>query len=568
MKFAHPTWAALFLVWIALIVIFVVTTIKQRRRISQYFDRSLQSRMVPQLPGAVYYSSAIAFLLGIAGLIVTLMGPQWGETKLKQVKRGLDLVMAVDTSKSMLAKDITPNRLARVQLELSQLVSQLSGDRVALIAFAGNAFVQCPLTSDYNAFKTFLKSLNVNMIPKGGTHLEEALNQANSLFAESKQRSQVQSQILLLLTDGEDHEGNVQEAAQKLASQGVTIITIGIGSEKGEPIPILDDQENIEGYIKNESGEVVLSKLNSEILKEISKIGNGTYIQADDSGIQINALLSYIAQFERAEQESEYKIIHTERFQLFLAPSLILIILSLAIMTFYQSKSKILFVLLTIISTNSAMALPILKGKNQNIENGNQALSQKAYDQAITHYKQAHEEFNNQKLEIFLNEGLTYSQKGDKNSARQSLERVLLSDNSQLRSRSYYLLGNTFFDEKNYEQAIGYYKKSLKENNKNQDARYNLELAKKLLEQKKKEEEKKQQEKPKNQEDQKEKKEKPEEKQENKSQEQEDKEREEKKQMMKLLDNIDNQEKAVPFQLMDQKNSQKREEKKKNVKDW
>src|SRR5436190_329238 len=238
---------------------------RTRQKLAAHF---IQARLLPALLKGVSPARkkirAACLISAVLCLIVALARPQWGYELEEVTQQGLDIVVAIDTSKSMLAQDIAPNRLARAKLAALDLMQQAKSDRLGLIAFAGSAFLQCPLTIDDTAFRQSVESLDVNIIPEGGTALAEAIETATSAFKESDNH-----RIMVLITDGEDHDSDALEVAKKAAETGLRIFTIGIGSKEGELLRVKDAKERTY-YIRDEQGNVVKSHLNEELLQRIA----------------------------------------------------------------------------------------------------------------------------------------------------------------------------------------------------------------------------------------------------------------------------------------------------------
>src|SRR5438552_1670142 len=210
-------------------------------------------------------------VVAVICVIVALARPQWGFDWEETKQRGLDIVVAIDTSKSMLAEDIAPNRLARAKFAALDLMQQARSDRLGLVAFAGNAFLQCPLTIDDSAFRQSVEALDVNTIPQGGTAIGEAIETAMTAFKEGDNY-----RTLVLITDGEDHDSAALDAAKKAADTGLKIFTIGIGSAEGELLRIRDGKGRTD-YVRDEQGNVVKSHLQEELLQDIAKASGGAY---------------------------------------------------------------------------------------------------------------------------------------------------------------------------------------------------------------------------------------------------------------------------------------------------
>ncbi len=248
-------------------------------------------------------------------VIVTLARPQWGSQVEYIERRGVEIMVVLDVSESMMAEDFKPNRLARAKLEISELMDNLAGNELGLVLFSGAAFVQFPLTSDFATARIFLDAANPEIISRPGTAIAEAIQVAmNGLNQE-----RATQKVILLLTDGENHEGDVLEAAQTAADQGVIIYAIGFGSPDGEPIPQYDELGNPLGYKKDREGNTVMTRLDELILQQMANITNGLYFQARPDGREVDVLANEIGKLQTAEMESRFETRGIERFQWFLA---------------------------------------------------------------------------------------------------------------------------------------------------------------------------------------------------------------------------------------------------------
>ncbi|HYV31321.1 MAG TPA: VWA domain-containing protein, partial [Candidatus Binatia bacterium] len=266
MPFANKQLLWLLLVIPPAMVAFFCWAGRARQRLVTQF---IQARLLPGLTVGISTTrqgiSLAGLVLAAVCLILALARPQWGFDWEEAKQRGLDIVIAIDTSKSMLAEDIAPNRLARAKLSALDLMQQARSDRLGLVAFAGSAFLQCPLTVDDVAFRQSVESLDVNTIPQGGTALAEAIETAMTAFKEGENYK-----VLVLFTDGEDHDSGALEAAKKAAQAGLQIFTIGIGSAEGELLPIKDGKGRTD-YVRDEQGNVVKSHLNEALLQDIAR---------------------------------------------------------------------------------------------------------------------------------------------------------------------------------------------------------------------------------------------------------------------------------------------------------
>ncbi len=220
-----------------------------------------------------YYRKKLALLVSSLFMLIALANPYFDNGSEDVKQEGIDIVIAMDVSKSMLAKDIAPDRLTRAKIFVNQLLEQLNGDRIGLVVFAGNAYIQVPLTNDYSIFDLYLSSLEPGMIPTQGTAVGDAIETAESLFDKSTNKYRA----LILITDGETHDDNALRATKVAAKRGATIYSVGIGNAKGSPVPIKS------GYMKDENGKTVISALNEKLLKDIAQKSSGVYVNLQEN---------------------------------------------------------------------------------------------------------------------------------------------------------------------------------------------------------------------------------------------------------------------------------------------
>ena len=274
------------------------------------------------------------FVLAITFLIVGLSNPQVG-TKMEEVKReGVDLMIAIDLSYSMMAQDIKPNRLERAKQAISRLIDKLKGDRIGLVVFAGEAYVQLPITTDYSAAKLFLSTVNTSIIPTQGTKIGNAID----LCSKSFDKENAQSKAIIIITDGETHDEEAIESAKKAKEEGIYIHTLGMGLTKGGPIPIYNKYGSTSEFRKDREGNVIITKLNESMLEEIALAGEGTYIRANNSKSGLSSLFEEINKMEKKEIGTMIFTNYKDRFQIFIGISLVLLILNLF---FLERKNNI-----------------------------------------------------------------------------------------------------------------------------------------------------------------------------------------------------------------------------------
>ncbi|ATA91003.1 BatB protein [Capnocytophaga canimorsus] len=308
-----------------LALFFVIFRIIKNKKQRQFTNERLFKRLAPNRstfkPWLKFgLLSLMLLLLGIA-----LSNPKIG-TKMETVKReGVDVVFAIDVSKSMLAQDVSPNRLEKVKRLVSETLNQLKGDRVGIVAYAASAYPQLPLTTDYSAARMFLQSLNTDMLSSQGTAIQEAIQMASSYFSDANPTAR----ILILISDGEDHEMGASEIAYEAANQGIRIYSIGVGTEKGSTIPI-DNGGNI-SYKRDKNGEVVITKLNSGLLSEIARNANGSYIDGDNTSKAVEEIVSLLDGIEKSEFETQQYVDYADQFQWFLFAVIVILLIDLLI---------------------------------------------------------------------------------------------------------------------------------------------------------------------------------------------------------------------------------------------
>src|SRR5881392_4325727 len=277
MSFGAPQWLWGLLLIPILIALFIRAEQRGLRRLQEF----VSARLLPQLAGTVNRPRRLTRfglqLLGLALAIVSLAQPRWGYTFEDVKLKGLDLLVAVDTSRSMLSNDVQPNRLDRVKLAVQDLLNELQGDRVGLIAFAGRAFLQAPLTIDYDATVDAINDLDTNTIPEGGTNISAAIDLAVQTYG----KSAIGNRALIIFTDGEELSGDAAKTAKAAADTGVKIFTIGVGTPQGSLIPVNSDDGGT-AFVKDSAGQVVKSKLDEKRLREIAQATGGFYLHLDD----------------------------------------------------------------------------------------------------------------------------------------------------------------------------------------------------------------------------------------------------------------------------------------------
>ena len=317
MRFARPELLWLLLVVPALAVWLLTGLARRRRALARWAAEPLIGQLTVGPPLGRMVFKAILLVVAAAFLILAAARPQWGMTLQQVTRQGVDVLLAIDISESMLAEDIKPSRLAKAQEEASRLVERLSGDRVGLVAFAGSAGVLCPLTLDYNAARIFLDTLTPDMISYPGSSLASAIR-AGMKASVSEQRK---FKVMVLMSDGEEQVDaqDVARAAQEAASQGMIIHAIGMGTPAGEPIPVRTREGQIAGYKKDKDGRVVTTRLDETLLSRVAQTTGGLYLPSSAAEIELDRIAEAIGGMDKKEMQQRLTTQYEERYQVPLA---------------------------------------------------------------------------------------------------------------------------------------------------------------------------------------------------------------------------------------------------------
>jgi Ca-activated chloride channel family protein len=314
MEFGSPQFLWLF--WLVPgVILFYVISFRRKRKVLQAFGSlELMAKLTPTVSRRKQRLKAVLVIVSLSFLLFALARPQYGK-KLRMMKRkGVDIIICMDTSKSMLAEDIKPSRLERAKHELSSLIDKLKGDRVGIVAFAGEAFLECPLTLDYGAAKMFLDILDPDIIPIPGTAIGKAIRVALRGFNQKERKYKV----MVLLTDGEDLMSDPIKVAKVAAQEGVRIYTVGIGSPQGAPIPLRDDKGRLLEYKKDRKDQTVMSKLDELTLEKIALLTDGKYYRSTIRGMELDRIYEDISKLEKKELKSRQYSQYEDRYQYFL----------------------------------------------------------------------------------------------------------------------------------------------------------------------------------------------------------------------------------------------------------
>ncbi|MBP5486635.1 MAG: VWA domain-containing protein [Bacteroidales bacterium] len=319
--FAHPQFLLLLLLIPFFFIGLAVWMGARRRRLRKFGDEALVNDLMPSWSRSKRWVRAVIYSLAFTFLVFGLSRPQIG-AKLKEYKaKGAEIMIALDVSNSMLAQDYSPNRLERAKLAISRITDKLQGDRIGLIIFAGSSFVQLPITSDYVSAKMFLSNISTSSVPIQGTAIGDAINTSVRSFSAQSE----QSRAIIVITDGENHEDDAVAAAAQAAEVGVKVYTIGVGSQEGQPIP-MDG-----GLLKDKEGNIVVTRLDEETLKQIAQAGGGAYVHAGNDEFGLTPIISEIQKMQDEEFNSVMFEEYDEQFMYFLGVALALLVLEMLI---------------------------------------------------------------------------------------------------------------------------------------------------------------------------------------------------------------------------------------------
>jgi Ca-activated chloride channel homolog len=324
MYFANQNYLpTIYLATLSLAIFYTLVLMRRRVLMERFSAKSLVGNMAASASTGRKIFKMVVMVVAVFMCLVALARPQWGFIWEETKKTGIDMLIAIDVSKSMLATDVKPNRLERSKFAVKDLVKKLGGDRIGLVAFAGTAFIQCPLTIDYNGFMLALDDLTTGSIPRGGTSITSAIREAMEIYKGPEKKYKV----LVIITDGEDFEGDALAAAKQAADLGIKIYCVGVGTAEGELIPAIGDKGE-RGYLADRSGAVVKTKLNEDILKKIAISTGGSYVHATQA--EFGLVLLYdksISKLEKKDIDAKMRRHYHERFQYFLALAILLLFL-------------------------------------------------------------------------------------------------------------------------------------------------------------------------------------------------------------------------------------------------
>lgn len=503
MRFEHPEnfWFLLILIPLLLSVAYYV--LWKKKAIHNAIDARLGERLLATHSSRAQMAKHLLIFLAVLLMIIASAQPQWGETNRPVKRSGIDIVFAIDLSLSMLAQDVTPNRLQAAKHEIESTLKALNGDRVGLVVFTSVSFQQSPLTADYGAIRFYLSKLQPHLMPRGGTSVGRAILDSVELLTNKKvgtedlvaKTHRAKNQVIVLITDGEDHESDPSAAAEIAKENSIKIMSIGLGSKQGEKIPIVRKNGRIAGYKKDGKGELILTKLDEETLKKISKITDGNYIHYEGPNSISNAIVSYVDTLEKSEIESMLKARYKERFYFFLIPAFLFLLLAFILgerkkinttttTTTTTTTSLLLFFTLGFILVFTGCDRP-LERRQTNIEKGNAEVKNKSFSKGLEYYQKAEKEIPS-RPELHFNLGRAHLGMQSLDEARREYARTLETKDKALEFDALNNLGLILAEQQDWKNAHETFSEAMNivaksptliTEKKAEETRWNLELA-------------------------------------------------------------------------------------------
>ena len=479
MNLSHP-WILHFLWLLPLTAVtFVVVYRKRRQALARFAENQLLNRLTPEGSRGRRVIKAVFCLAALGCMLLALAGPRWGSHYQEVTQKGVDIVIALDVSPSMLVEDVKPDRLERAKREITDFLKVVQGDRVGLVAFSGAAYTQCPLTLDYGALMMFLNILHPDHIPVPGTDLGAAIQGAMKAFDPKSETDKV----ILLITDGEDNEKRGLEAARDAARKGIKIFIFGMGDPAGGPIPASRGQG---GFVKDDKGELVLSKLNEAGLQEMAAVTGGEYVRSMAGDLDLDLLY-----FDGIKQKTDAAVVksgkikvYEERFFFFVVAAFLLLLLE-GFIGHLKRKIPVLFSILLVL---------FISPRGECNEDPDQLYEEGRFAEAAKGY--ADRDMDNPRdIRYRYNRGCADYQASDFKGAMAAFSSVLKrTEDPETQLKAVFNLGNAAFKKGDFASAKAYYQQAIVLDPTNENGRFNLELTLMELEkQKKKEEEKKKQ---------------------------------------------------------------------------
>lgn len=477
MRFAEP-WALIALLLVpAVLIAWWFNERARQRHFTAAGDPSLLSKLIETSKDGGYSSrlgQAVALALAVGLIAGALARPQFGLRTEVRKSRGMDVVFALDLSRSMLARDVVPSRLQRAQIELSDVIDRLGGDRVGLVGFTSVALPLAPLTIDHAAVKLQLRSAEPDDLPRGGTSIGAAIKAALRMLESAPESGGAQA--IVVVTDGEEHEGDPEAAAKAAAEVGVEVHVVGVGSRTGEPIPLVSKAGKVTGYLKDSRGRTVVSRLNEKMLRKIASAGSGLVaLPGAQGGLDLSPVRSHLSTQKKAELSDRVVRVYEERYQWLLGPAFVLLLLATVIRP-TRKGARIVVVGLGLMLTSASASAQALQTEDGDAKEARQALADGRGEDAVKAYERALDKLG-ERGDLLYNLGLAEAARGELDQAVSRFKQAAgAAKDPNLRGKSAFALGDTYRKLKKYDEAMKSYRQALIEDPKLTGARRNLEL--------------------------------------------------------------------------------------------
>lgn len=471
MQFFKPEYFTYLWLVPAVFILFVMSRKLWQKRLARLIqDKDLLQKLLPGYRNAEWLARTFLVTFAVLFMVLALARPQWGDEKKSLQRKGVDLIFMVDTSLSMLAEDIKPSRIGKAKFEIESFVRSLRGDRVGMVTFAGSGFLQTPLTLDHAAFLLFLDAVQVGFLPDPGTSLSQAIHLAIRAFPQKE----LKYKALILLTDGEDHEGGIEQGLEEAKKANVRIYTIGLGTTEGEPIPLKNEKGERAGFKKDRAGQMVISKLNQPLLERIAKETGGIYMPGTPGEKEVDYILRHLRNWGEQQFAEKTVVEKEDQYQAFLMAAFFLLIAEMLIRRRSRKGTALAACILAFF-----LFTGFFETSQQTIKKGNEDFQNKKYQSALESYRKVQVK-NPDAPELLYDLGTALYKVDSFQESSQNLEgSVLKAQDSKLKAQALYNYGNAQYRLGNFEKAIDSYKKVLEIDPSDQDAKYNLEFLQK-----------------------------------------------------------------------------------------
>ena len=459
-------------------------TKRKHRQLEEFGDPELMETLMPNASRVRPTVKFSLVMVALALLIIAAARPQFGQSERTEKRQGIEAIVALDISNSMMAEDVAPNRLDRAKQMLSKLMDNMVNDKVGLVVFAGDAFIQLPITCDYVSAKMFLNSIQPNLIKTQGTAIGAALSTSIRCFGEKSDASRA----IILITDGENHEDDAVAVAKRAKEEGIQVLVVGIGKPEGSPIPM----PGTNNFIKDRQGNVVVSKLNEDMCREIAQAGGGIYVRCDNTNTATKAIQKELDKLGTQEIETQVFTDYNEQFQSFALIALLLLVIDFFIfnrknkaitkLDIFGESRKLSMVLVLLTVSLSTFA----QKEAGDVRKGNREYRAQNFTEAEVDYRRALET-NKDSYEAHYNLGdalFKQDKYADAQTEFETAAKMLDKKEDKTRyAKAMHNIGNCNFAQQQYDKAVQAYMESLRANPKDNDTRYNLVKAMEMLQQ-------------------------------------------------------------------------------------